>query len=147
MGMTVPRTSPPGDDFVALMLPLESVIMAGQLDGRLHRLRAVADEGEIADLSRGDLFQNLGQLDGGEIGKLHGSEIGHLTDLVIDRLGDLLAAVSHMDRPGHPRDQVEISLPLLVGHMDPFSLGHDGDPFPDLVFGGALQNEGLQVHL
>ena len=84
---------------------------------------------------------HLGKFEGRAIDKLHRSEITEFADLVIDRLGDLLPSITDMNGAGHPCDEVEITIPILVIDPDSFPSGDHGDSPFHLISRGPLQDE------
>jgi hypothetical protein len=137
-----------GNDFKPFFVAPEMVVMFCQFHRGFHRFRSIAEEGEAIDLSRGDLGDHFGKFEGRAIDKLHRSEITEFADLVIDRLGDLFPSITDMNGAGHPCDEVEIAIPILVIDPDTFPSGDHGDSLFQLVSWGSLHDEvGIQIHL
>jgi len=84
---------------------------------------------------------NLGQLHGRDVGKAHRGKVGQAAHLVIGCLGQLLGAVPHVNRPGHPRVQIQVALSVLVIYPHPLAFDDDGDAVSDFLLAGSMENQ------
>ena len=130
----------PGDDLVPALVATRHVIVAGELDGRLDRFGAGANEERLVQVPRGETGDHGRRLDGRRVGETpvggegqrlhlaggHGSQVGPtvadvhteqacqaIEVLVAVAVVEVAALTSHDDRQG-----IGVPSPLLreVGH-------------------------------
>ena len=104
------------------VLAAQLPVLAGQLDGGLHRVAAGGGEEHAVEVAGGVVGQPLGQRDGRLVGERPDGEVGQLLALLAGGLGDLLAAVAdlHGEQAG---EAVEVALAVLVVDVAAFAAG------------------------
>ena len=123
---------PPGDDMASGGLALFDEVLAGHLEGRLHRLGAAAHEVGVRNAGRGAANEVIGET----LGNLGREEprvgVGEAVDLGMDcghHVGMTMAEAGH----GRAAGGVEIDATGSVDELDPAAGHGDGQGAGDLA--------------
>ena len=124
---TVVRTST-ADDFRPLLLPLQPVILLGNLDRGLYRLGAARGKKRAVQVTGCDVFKLFRKANGGLGGKVVRRNIGQLGGLFGHRLRHFTAAVTNVGHKGAARQRVNILLTVDIGEIAALAFSKDGHP-------------------
>ena len=129
-----------GDHLVLLAFAAHAVVVAGQLQRRLDRLRAAGGEEDAVEVAGGERGDPRGELDRARVGVAPERVEVELFDLAGRGLAELGAAVAGVDAE-EGGEAVEVALAVLV--VDVAALAADDDR--DLVV-GAVGAHPREVH-
>ena len=113
-----------GDHLGAAVLAAQLPVLAGELDGGLHRVAARGGEEHAVQVAGCVLGEPGGQGDGGFVGERPDREVAERLALPGGCLGQLLAAVADLHGE-QPRQPVEVALAVLVVDVAAFAAGDD----------------------
>ena len=129
-----------GDRLVLLAFAEHAVVVAGELQRRLDRLRAAGGEEDAVEVAGGERGDPRGELDRPRVGVAPQRVEVELLDLARRRLAELGAAVAGVDAEERG-EAVEVAVAVLVVDVAALGAGDDRD-----LVAGAVGAHAREVH-
>ena len=129
-----------GDHLVLLAFAERAVVVAGQLQRRLDRLRAAGGEEDAVEVAGGERGESGGELDRARVGVAPERVEVELFDLARRRLAQLGATVAGVDAE-EAGEAVEVALAVIVVDVTALAAGDDRD-----LVAGAVGAHAREVH-